>query len=102
MYADQNTAYNTTTGVQIINLAARCEDSDIKIVAMTAEVLDSTILSGTAVPTSVVDGTYSVLVQKGDTPGNLANGDYVKYRVVRKTGDIYNEISNSVDCNPNA
>jgi len=103
IYADVNTVYNTTSGIQVINAFKRCDFATIETEVLTGEVIDNgTALSPTAVPTSNADGTYDVLVQKGAVPGNLANGDYLIYRVVKKTGDIYDKISNRIVVNPNA
>lgn len=97
---EQNTAYNVTSGVQVINAFVRCDSSTPETEVMTAEITDpGTEVGPTAAPTSNSDGTYDVLVQNG-TPANLAVGNYVKYRLVKKTGDIYEKISNSILVNP--
>jgi hypothetical protein len=97
-----NTAYDTGTGIQVIDVSKRCS-TDIETEVLTGEVLDNgNVLSPTASPTSNADGTYDATIQKGAVPGNLANGDYLTYRVVKKTGSVYEKISNAIPVNPNA
>ena len=101
IYADQNTAYNTTSGVQVVNAYKRCDFTTPETEALTAEVIDNgTVLGATASPSSNSDGTYDVTIQDG-TPANLANGDYLVYRLVKKSGSIYEKISNRIVVNPN-
>lgn len=101
IYADVNTVYNTTSGIQVINAYKRCDFSTPETEVLTGEVIDNgTVLGATASPSSNADGTYDVTIQDG-TPANLANGDYLIYRVVKKTGSIYEKISNRIIVNPN-
>lgn len=102
IYADVNTAYNTTSGIQVINAFKRCDFSTPETEVLTGEILDNgTVTGATASPSSNADGTYDVTIQDG-TPANLANGDYLTYRVVKKSGSIYEKISNKIIVNPNA
>lgn len=101
MTAEVNTNYVVGTGIQVVNIFDRCDPTTIETDVLTGEIVDpGTELGATATPSSNADGTYDVTVQDG-TPANLANGEYLKYRLVKKTGSIYEKISNSILVNPN-
>jgi len=56
--------------------------------------MDTPAVTVTAV--SGTDGDYTVKLEKGATPAQLEAGDYINYRLVKKTGDIYDSISNII------
>lgn len=102
--AEVKTDYVVGTGIQVVNVFDRCDPTTIETDVLTAEIVDpGTEIGATSSPSSNSDGTYDVTIQDGEAiPGNLELGDYVKYRLVKKTGDIYEKISNAIIVNPNA
>lgn len=86
-------------GVNSITLSVfdRCFPDSPKSGVLTAEVVGKTQgLTVTATPTDNTDGTYTVLVQKTG-PADLAAGEYARFQLVSKTGDVYDEISNIIE-----
>lgn len=99
--AVENTPYDTGTGIQIMNVSKRCEPNVIEIDVLTGEVVDlGTEVAPVITPTSNTDGTYDVLI---DAPSltHLAEGEWIKYRLVKLNGLIFEKISNTILVNPN-
>jgi hypothetical protein len=96
LQADINTAYNTGTGVIVLDVYTRCVVDSLKAGTMTAELDKGTKgLVITATPTDDGNGQYTVTVLVGGAT-QLAAGEYAIFRLVSKTGLIYEEISNAI------
>lgn len=81
----------------VLSVATRCVGDSPKSGALTVEIEKATqglVVSGTA--TDNGDGTYTVTIQK-DGPADLAAGEYARFFLVSKTGDVYDEISNVIE-----
>lgn len=80
----------------VLNVYTRCVPGDPKSGVMTAEVTKGTLgLDITATPTDDGNGQYTVVVQKTG-PVDLAVGEYAEFVLVTKTGNVYDEISNTI------
>jgi hypothetical protein len=86
-----------SAGNQGVQVNVRCGENKTGLVA--ADFDESTTLSNVAVPavTVVTDnggGSYTLTVQKGSGPGNLAAGDVVFARVKVLSGSDVTHVSN--------
>jgi hypothetical protein len=88
-----------SSGDIVVNIKTRCEDGYTGLVA--ADFDESTTKSNVSVPavTAVTDsggGNYTLTVQKGASPANLAAGDYVYFRVKKLSGSDVTHVSDWV------
>lgn len=94
--ATVKTPYVPASGIIVLNVTTRCVPDDPKTGVMTGEVVKATPgLTITITPTDNGGGEYSVLIQKSG-PANLAAGEYCEFRLVTKSGAIYDDISNVI------
>jgi len=94
--ADIKTAYDSGTGVIVLNVYTRCLPDAPKSGTLTAEILRATQgLTVTATPTYDDGGQYTVTIAKSG-PAQLATGEYAEFILVSKTSTVYDEISNSI------
>ena len=81
----------------VLDVSTRCVPDSPKTGVLTAEVVGKTQgLTVTATPTAGTAGIYTVVVQKSGAT-DLAAGEYARFQLVSKTGDVYNEISNIIE-----
>ncbi len=62
---------------------------------LTAEIISSNVTSPSIVLAynASTNGDYTATVQKGESPTDLSAGNWIKFRIVNKTGDVYNYVS---------
>ena len=85
------------SGDQEVRITTRCADAITGLVVGDFETSSTKSNVSTPAVTSVSDdggGVYTLTVQKDSTPANIVDGDYVYLRVAKKTGDVYNYVSN--------
>jgi len=84
-----------------VKVATRCAASisDLETDTLTGEV--TKFYAGLDTPTAspaagTSAGDYTVTVQKSAVPEDLEQGDFIEYQVVKKTGSVYEKVSNVV------
>lgn len=85
-------------GTQVVlNVYDRCVADSPKSGVLTAELQSGTQgLTITATPTDDGGGQYTVVVQKMG-PADLGTGEYARFFLCSKTGNVYDEISNIIE-----
>lgn len=94
--ADVVTPYNSTSGEIELQVYTRCSPDDTLSEVLTAEVVGSTQgITVTATPTANGDGSYTVAIAVSATV--LSTGEYARFFLCSKDGDIYEKISNIIE-----
>lgn len=86
------------TGSIYVQINERCGDGYAGLLVGDFEVVGSNYLTSPAVTVAGDDGdgVYELTIQKSVAPENLADGDYVQIRVLKKDGDVVTHVSNRV------
>jgi len=87
-----------STASQAVKIYKRCKETVLGANTFTSEILEYYTIAGTTpVVTvgSITNGLSTLLIYStGTTP--LASGEWVKFRLVKKTVSVYDEITNDI------
>lgn len=83
----------TLSGTSVVyHITPRCSDENEKN-TLEAEILRSNVTSPAVDVSAGSNGYYTLTVEKGSTPVALVTSDYIIVKLVKKTSDVYNKIS---------
>ena len=86
----ENTAYVAGTGVVVLDVETRCTGVE-ETSTFTGEVIKTNSASAVTVTPVLATDKYTVTVAAG--AGQLAAGEYATFRLVAKTGSVYDKVS---------
>jgi len=87
-----------STATQAVKIYKRCKETVLGANTFTSEILEYYTIAGTTpVVTvgSITNGLSSLLVYSTGTTA-LASGEWVKFRLVKKTASVYDEMTNDI------
>ncbi len=94
--ADVTTPYNSTSGEIVLQVYTRCSPDDVETDTLTSEIVGKTQgITPTVTPSAGTDGEYTITIAEG--AGQLAAGEYVRFFLCVKDGDVYEKISNVIE-----